>query len=51
MLDAWLVDAADAPDVARVEAGGIRCRAVPLMMTDDAATEAMARAALALVGR
>ena len=35
VLDAWLVDAADAPDVARVEADGIRCRAVPLMMTDD----------------
>ena len=30
---------------------GIRCRAVPLMMTDDGATEAMARAALELVGR
>jgi LPPG:FO 2-phospho-L-lactate transferase len=51
VLDAWLVDAADAPDVARVEADGIRCRAVPLMMTDDDATEAMARAALELVGR
>lgn len=51
VLDAWLVDAADAPEVARVEAAGIRCRAVPLMMTDDAATEAMARAALELVGR
>jgi LPPG:FO 2-phospho-L-lactate transferase len=33
-----------------VEAAGIRCRAVPLMMTDQDATAAMARAALDLVG-
>nr|WP_240917139.1 2-phospho-L-lactate transferase [Nocardioides sp. HDW12B] len=51
VLDAWLVDSADADAVERVETGGVSCRAVPLMMTDDAATEAMARAALALVGR
>jgi LPPG:FO 2-phospho-L-lactate transferase len=31
-----------------VEATGIRCRAVPLMMTDVTATAAMAREALAL---
>jgi LPPG:FO 2-phospho-L-lactate transferase len=50
VLDAWLVDEADAADVERVQAAGIRCRAVPLMMTDPDATAAMARAALDLVG-
>ncbi|MER5935175.1 2-phospho-L-lactate transferase [Streptomyces sp. NPDC002054] len=48
LLDGWLVDTADADAVAEVEASGIACRAVPLMMTDPAATEAMARAALEL---
>ncbi|MEU9179551.1 2-phospho-L-lactate transferase [Streptomyces sp. NPDC048550] len=48
LLDGWLVDTADADAVAEVEAAGIACRAVPLMMTDLAATAAMARAALEL---
>ncbi|WP_016910646.1 2-phospho-L-lactate transferase [Streptomyces xiaopingdaonensis] len=48
MLDGWLVDTADASAVDEVEEAGIRCRAVPLMMTDDEATAAMAREALAL---
>ncbi|KOY50313.1 MULTISPECIES: 2-phospho-L-lactate transferase [unclassified Streptomyces] len=48
LLDGWLVDTADAAAVAEVEAAGIACRAVPLMMTDLAATAAMARAALEL---
>ncbi|MGW6874262.1 2-phospho-L-lactate transferase [Streptomyces xanthophaeus] len=48
LLDGWLVDTADADAVAQVEAAGISCRAVPLMMTDLAATAAMARAALDL---
>ncbi|MFK0044856.1 2-phospho-L-lactate transferase [Streptomyces sp. NPDC090741] len=48
LLDGWLVDTADADAVAEVEAAGIACRAVPLMMTDLAATTEMARAALAL---
>ncbi|MFD9358970.1 2-phospho-L-lactate transferase [Streptomyces sp. NPDC060031] len=48
LLDGWLVDTADARSVAEVEAAGITCRAVPLMMTDLAATAAMARAALEL---
>ncbi|MCX5147418.1 MULTISPECIES: 2-phospho-L-lactate transferase [unclassified Streptomyces] len=48
LLDGWLVDTADADAVAAVEAAGIACRAVPLMMTDLAATAAMARAALEL---
>ena len=49
LLDGWLVDERDAGDVTRVEAAGIPCRAVPLMMTDLDATAAMAAAALALV--
>ncbi|MFD8414903.1 2-phospho-L-lactate transferase [Streptomyces sp. NPDC059650] len=48
LLDGWLVDTADADAVAEVEAAGIACRAVPLMMTDLDATAEMARAALAL---
>ncbi|MFZ3497998.1 2-phospho-L-lactate transferase [Streptomyces sp. 5.8] len=48
LLDGWLVDTADADAVAAVEAAGITCRAVPLMMTDLAATAEMARAALEL---
>ena len=48
VLDGWLVDTADADDVARVEAAGIACRAVPLMMTDLDATAAMAAATLDL---
>ncbi|MFG2992220.1 2-phospho-L-lactate transferase [Streptomyces sp. NPDC048257] len=48
LLDGWLVDTADANAVAEVEAAGITCRAVPLMMTDLEATAEMARAALEL---
>ncbi|MGK5632192.1 2-phospho-L-lactate transferase [Streptomyces sp. URMC 123] len=48
LLDGWLVDRTDAAAVERVTAAGIRCRAVPLLMTDTAATAAMAREALAL---
>ena len=48
LLDGWLVDTADAGATGRVEAAGIRCRAVPLMMTDVPAATAMARAALEL---
>ncbi|WP_327306439.1 2-phospho-L-lactate transferase [Streptomyces sp. NBC_01298] len=48
LLDGWLVDTADADAVTAVEAAGITCRAVPLMMTDLAATADMARAALEL---
>ncbi|CAL9517954.1 2-phospho-L-lactate transferase [Streptomyces sp. enrichment culture] len=50
LLDGWLVDTADTASVERVEAAGIRCRAVPLMMTDVDATAAMAREALTLAG-
>lgn len=48
LLDGWLVDTVDEAAVERVEAAGIRCRAVPLMMTDLEATARMAREALAL---
>ncbi len=48
VLDGWLVDSSDAGEVARVEAAGLACRAVPLMMTDLDATAAMAAAALEL---
>ncbi|MGI5139596.1 MULTISPECIES: 2-phospho-L-lactate transferase [unclassified Streptomyces] len=48
LLDGWLVDTVDASAVERVEAAGIRCRAVPLMMTDLEATARMAQEALAL---
>jgi LPPG:FO 2-phospho-L-lactate transferase len=50
VLDAWLVDEADAGSVARVEAAGITCRAVPLMMTDADVTAAMADAAYEIAG-
>ncbi|MFC9331512.1 2-phospho-L-lactate transferase [Kitasatospora sp. NPDC057015] len=48
LLDGWLVDTADQAVVAAVEAAGISCRAIPLLMTDTDATAAMAREALAL---
>ena len=49
LLDGWLVDTADGAAVETVTAAGIRCRAVPLRMTDVPATAAMAAAALELV--
>ncbi|MFR9676670.1 2-phospho-L-lactate transferase [Streptomyces sp. TR06-5] len=48
LLDGWLVDTADEASAPAVEQAGIRCRAVPLMMTGIEATAAMAREALAL---
>jgi LPPG:FO 2-phospho-L-lactate transferase len=49
VLDGWLVDSgADSEAVPAVEAGGIACRAVPLLMSSPEATADMARAALAL---
>jgi LPPG:FO 2-phospho-L-lactate transferase len=49
VLDGWLVDEQDAEQVTTVEALGVACRAVPLMMTDHDATAAMAAAAVELV--
>ena len=48
VLDGWLVDSTDEAAVERVEASGIRCRAVPLWMTDHDATAEMVTAALDL---
>jgi LPPG:FO 2-phospho-L-lactate transferase len=48
VLDGWLVDTSDADSVARVEAAGIRCRAVPLWMEDPDTTAEMVTAALDL---
>ncbi len=49
VLDGWLVDTVDEPDVARVQESGLACAAVPLLMTSPEATAEMAVAALALV--
>jgi LPPG:FO 2-phospho-L-lactate transferase len=49
LLDGWLVATEDVAAVDTVTAAGIRCRAVPLRMTDVPATAAMAAAALELV--
>jgi LPPG:FO 2-phospho-L-lactate transferase len=46
VLDGWLVDTGDAGAVVP----GVEVRAVPLLMVDEAATAAMARAALDLAG-
>ena len=46
LIDAWLVDTADAACVPEVEAAGIRCHAVPTMMTDVEATARIAEASL-----
>ena len=50
LLDAWLVDTSDAAHVAAIESIGIRCRAVPLFMTDVQATAEMASQAFDLAG-
>lgn len=49
VLDGWLVDTVDEPDVARVRESGLACAAAPLLMTSPEATAEMAVAALALV--
>lgn len=49
VLDGWLVDERDAAQVGRLHEAGLAARAVPLMMTEHAATAAMAAAAIALV--
>ena len=48
VLDAWLVDEADAAVLPTLAAAGIRSAAVPMWMTDLAKTTAIAAAALAL---
>jgi LPPG:FO 2-phospho-L-lactate transferase len=51
VLDGWLVDTVDESEVAAIEASGIAARAVPLLMRDDEATMAMARASLELAAQ
>jgi len=51
ILDGWLVDSSDSASVATVQALGIACEAHPLLMTDAAATTAIAQAALDLATR
>jgi LPPG:FO 2-phospho-L-lactate transferase len=51
LLDGWLVDETDTALVPEVEAAGLPCRAVPLMMTSPDVTAAMAAAAIELVAR
>jgi LPPG:FO 2-phospho-L-lactate transferase len=46
VLDAWLVDTEDAAAVPALHAAGIRARAVPLWMHDDATTSILAAVAL-----
>jgi LPPG:FO 2-phospho-L-lactate transferase len=48
LLDGWLVDSTDADAVPTVEAAGIACRSVPLLMPDVESAAGMARSALAL---
>ncbi|MCV2396048.1 2-phospho-L-lactate transferase [Actinotalea sp. M2MS4P-6] len=48
LIDGWLVDGADADAVAPLEQAGIATRALPLLMSDESATAAIARAALDL---
>jgi LPPG:FO 2-phospho-L-lactate transferase len=49
ILDGWLVDTSDQAAVERVTAAGLRCRAVPLWMTDPDTTADLVQAALDLV--
>jgi LPPG:FO 2-phospho-L-lactate transferase len=48
LLDGWLVDTVDAAAVSAPEITGITVRSLPLYMTDQAATAAIARAAIDL---
>ncbi len=49
VLDGWLVDESDADQLDELHAAGLGARAVPLFMTDDDATAAIAAHAVALV--
>lgn len=51
LLDAWLVDEADAAAVGAIESAGIRTAAVPLWMTDPAATAEIVAAAIGAATR
>jgi LPPG:FO 2-phospho-L-lactate transferase len=49
VLDAWVVDTADADAVDAVRVAGLACTAVPLLMTSPEATAEMAATAIGLV--
>ncbi|MGL5825603.1 MAG: 2-phospho-L-lactate transferase [Nocardioides sp.] len=49
LLDGWLVDTSDSAAVPELTRSGIAARAVGLLMSDDATTAAIARAAVELV--
>jgi LPPG:FO 2-phospho-L-lactate transferase len=49
VIDGWLVDTADAATLPALEEAGLKAAAVPLWMTDEDATAAMAAAAIGLV--
>ncbi len=49
ILDGWLVDESDAGQLEGLHAAGLAAAAVPLLMTDDDATAAIAAAAISLV--
>ena len=51
VLDGWLVDESDTDQLDGLRGAGLAAAAVPLMMTDDEATAAMAAAAIELVAR
>ena len=51
VLDAWLVDDADAGSVAELLASGLGAAATDTLMRDVASTAAIAAAALSLVDR
>ena len=48
VIDGWLVDVVDEAAVDKLESDGVRCRAVPLWMTDVDTTKAIAQEALDL---
>jgi LPPG:FO 2-phospho-L-lactate transferase len=48
LLDAWLVDESDAPDLPELVALGLRARAVPLYLRDETTSRTLAREAIAL---
>ena len=51
LLDAWLVDESDAASLGAIEGAGIRAAAVPLWMTDPAATAQIVAAAIGTATR
>lgn len=48
LLDGWLIADSDSEQVEGIEKLGIKCQAIPLLMTDDLATQTMAESAISL---